>query len=194
MTILQFILVCWIIFMLSWILSAGSVKPIEKTSGWLSGNWYTLLFLLGFAFLMGIRPLGRLGIAVGPMGFSILPHSRLLNILTIVLLVGGLVIAIVARRTLASNWSGQVAIKQGHELVTTGLYSCVRNPIYTGILLMALGTALSLDTLSAGIGFLVITLAAYLKLSDEERILARHFGTEYSSYKQRTKALIPFLW
>lgn len=118
----------------------------------------------------------------------------LLNILITILLASGLVIAIAARRRLASNWSGQVAIQQGHELITRGLYGYVRYPIYAGILLIALGTGFSYDTLSAGIGFLIISIAVYLKLGDEERILSRHFGDEYLSYKQRTKALIPFLW
>lgn len=194
MTLLQFIVACWIVFMLYWTISARSVKPIEKTGGWLRGNWYTILFLLGFAFLIDFRPLARFGVPVGSLGFPLVPHSLLVNAFTVVVVVTGLVIAVAARRTLAGNWSSEVAIKEGHELITTGLYSHVRNPIYTGILLMALGTALSFGTLSAGIGFLIVTLAVYLKLSDEEWILARHFGDAYLSYKQHARALIPFLW
>ncbi len=192
-TILQFAFVCWVIFVLYWMISAGTVKPIEKTSGWLAGNWYTLLFLIGFGFIVSFRPLSRLGLPVGELSSVLLPHSLFINFLAAVLLGTGLIVAIAARRTLASNWSSQVAIKEGHELITRGLYRYVRNPIYTGNLLMALGTVLAFGTLGAVIGFIIVGFGFYLKISDEERILTRHFGAEYSSYRQHTKALIPFL-
>ena len=194
MTIQLFILACWIIFALYWMLSASSVKPIEKTTGWLSGNWYTLLFLLGYAFIVGFRPLARLGVAIGFLGSRLIPASIPLNAVIVSLLSAGLIVAIAARRTLAGNWSSEVAIKAGHELITSGLYSYVRNPIYAGILIMALGTALSFGTASAAIGYLIVVLGVYLKYSDEERILVRHFGSQYTSYKEHTRALIPFLW
>jgi len=194
MTLHLLILACWGIFMLYWFLSAGSVQPIQSSAGWLSGNWYTLLFLAGFAFIIGFRPLARRGIPVAALFSPVLLPSPVLDVACIVILVSGLVIAIAARHTLAGNWSSAVAIKQDHELVTSGLYSHVRNPIYTGVLLMALATVLSYGTLGALVGFLIIALVVYLKLSDEERILARHFGDAYALYKQHTKALIPFIW
>lgn len=51
-------------------------------------------------------------------------------------LVAGLIVAVVARRMLAGNWSGAVALKKDHELITTGFYQYVRHPIYAGMLLM----------------------------------------------------------
>jgi protein-S-isoprenylcysteine O-methyltransferase Ste14 len=190
----EFVLGFWIIFVVYWFISSSSVKPVERTSGWLGGNWYTLLFLLGFGFMIGFRPLARLGIPLGTLAFSLIPHTVIIALLAVILLATGLVIAIAGRRMLSGNWSSQVAIKEGHELITTGLYGYIRNPIYAGILLMTLGTALSIGTLGAGIGFLVVVLGLYLKLSDEEHILARHFGETYTSYKEHTRALIPFLW
>jgi protein-S-isoprenylcysteine O-methyltransferase Ste14 len=95
---------------------------------------------------------------------------------------------------LSAGSTKPVDIKRDHKLITSGLYAHVCNPIYTGILLMDLGTVLFFGTWSALIGFLIILLAVHLKLSDEERILSRHFGAAYTSYKEQTKALIPFLW
>src|SRR4029077_18501762 len=43
----------------------------------------------------------------------------------------GLLFSIWARAYLGSNWSGAIAIKQDHELITSGPYSIVRHPIYT---------------------------------------------------------------
>jgi protein-S-isoprenylcysteine O-methyltransferase Ste14 len=112
----------------------------------------------------------------------------------IVFMLVGLASAILARRKLAGSWSGQVAIKEGHELITTGLYRSVRTPSYSGVLLMALGSVLFLGTLGAVIGFLTIVPGVILKLRDEEKILAGHCGRDYASYRQHSKALTPFLW
>ena len=194
MTVPLFNLACWIIFLLYWFISAAAVKPIENTTGWFSGNWHRILLLLAFSFIVGFRPLASAGLPIGSWAVSLLPPSLLLNIVIVALLIGGLVVAITARRTLSANWSGQVAIMQDHELITSGLYGYVRNPIYTGILLMTLGTALAYGSLSALLGFVFFLFGIYLKLSAEERILIRHFGQKYTAYKQRTKVLIPFIW
>ncbi|SRR6266487_5355365 len=193
-TIPLVVFACWIIFILYWFFSARSVKSIQETRGWLGGNWYPILYLIGFLFIVNFRFLGSLGIPTEKLATLLLPHTIVLNISVVILLIAGLMIAIIARRTLAENWSAAVALKKDHELITIGLYHYVRHPIYTGMLLMILGTILSLGTLSACIGFLIIALAIWLKLKQEEALLTEHFSKEYSSYKQRTKFLIPFIW
>ncbi len=80
-----------------------------------------------------------------------------------------------------------------HELITTSLYRYVRHPIYTGVLLMVLATALFVGTLSAAIGFIIIVLGLWFKLRAEEKLLTKHFPKEYPAYKERTKALIPYV-
>ncbi len=194
MLVIQFVGVCWLIFILYWLISAQSVKPIQETRGWLERNWYSILFVLGVLLMSGSRFSARFGIQVRPLAILLLPHTIILNIVVVILMITGLAIALIARRTLGENWSSVVSIKKDHELITTGLYHYVRNPIYTGMLLMFLGTALSFDTLSAGIGFLMILLGIWVKLKQEEALLTEHFGYEYLSYKNNTKMLIPFVW
>jgi protein-S-isoprenylcysteine O-methyltransferase Ste14 len=190
----QVTLACWIIFVLYWFISARSVKPVQETSGWLGGNWYPILYLIGFLFMIDFRFLRRLGIPTNQLAILLLPRTRALNILIVILLVAGLMIAIVARRTLARNWSGAVALKEGHELITAGPYQYVRHPIYTGMLLMILGTALSLATIGACIGFFIILVGILLKLKQEEALLTKHFAQDYLAYKKHTRTLIPFIW
>jgi protein-S-isoprenylcysteine O-methyltransferase Ste14 len=190
----QVVLACWIIFVLYWIISARSVKPIQETRGRLGGNWYPILYLIGFVFMMNFRFLGRLGIPRGKLAILLLPHTNILNSIIVILLSAGLLVAIIARHKLARNWSGAVALKEDHELITTGLYQYVRHPIYTGMLLMILGTALSLATIGAGVGFLIILAGVLLKLKQEEALLTKHFAQDYLAYKKRTRTLIPFIW
>jgi protein-S-isoprenylcysteine O-methyltransferase Ste14 len=188
------IIACWVIFCLYWVISARSVKSTQETKGWLAGNWHSIWLLIGGLFLSSPPFLAKFGVPISLLTILLLPRSIVVYVVIIVLTVIGLIVAIVARRTLAGNWSRAVAFKEDHELITAGLYHYIRHPIYTGILLMILGTALFVGTLSAGIGFLIIALAIWFKLRAEEELLSKHFPREYPAYKNRTKALIPYIF
>lgn len=78
------------------------------------------------------------------------------------------------------------------ELVTSGPYRLVRHPIYTGLLVAMLGTAL----VNSLFGLIVVALLAgyfYYCGTVEERNLAVTFPAAYPEYKSRTKMLIPYL-
>jgi protein-S-isoprenylcysteine O-methyltransferase Ste14 len=158
----------------------------------LAGNWHGIWLLIGGLFLSNLPFLAKSGVPLSSLTILLIPRSIVVHVVIIVLTVTGLVVAIAARRTLAGNWSRAVAFKEDHELVTTGLYRYVRHPIYTGILLMILGTALFVGTPSAVVGFLVIVLAIWFKLRAEEELLTEHFPREYPAYKNRTRSLIPY--
>jgi protein-S-isoprenylcysteine O-methyltransferase Ste14 len=188
------IIACWVIFGLYWVISARSVKSTQETKGWLAGNWHSIWLLIGGLFLSSPPFLAKFGVPISLLTILLIPRSIVVYVVIIVLTVIGLIVAIVARRTLAGNWSRAVAFKEDHELITAGLYHYIRHPIYTGILLMILGTALFVGTLSAGIGFLIIALAIWFKLRAEEELLSKHFPQEYPAYKNGTKALIPYIF
>ena len=187
------IICCWVIFGLYWFISSSSVKSIQETRGWLAGNWHGIWLLIGGLFLSNLPFLAKVGVSISSLTILLIPSSIVINVVIIVFAVTGLIVALIARRTLAGNWSRAVAFKEDHELITTGLYHYVRHPIYTGVLLMILATALSVGTLSAGIGFVIIVLGLWFKLRAEEELLTVHFPNEYLAYKNRTKALIPYV-
>ena len=187
------VICCWVIFGLYWFISSSSVKSTQETRGWLAGNWHGIFLLIGGLFLSNLPFLAKVGVSISSLTILLIPSSIVINVVIIVFAVTGLIVAMIARRTLAGNWSRAVAFKEDHELITTGLYHYVRHPIYTGVLLMILATALSVGTLSAGIGFVIIVLGLWFKLRAEEEILTKHFPKEYSAYKDRTKALIPYV-
>ena len=190
----QYVIIsCWVIFGLYWFISSSSVKSTQETRGWLAGNWHGIFLLIGGLFLSNLPFLAKVGVSISSLTILLIPSSIVINVVIIVFAVTGLIVALIARRTLAGNWSRAVAFKEDHELITTGLYHYVRHPIYTGVLLMILATALSVGTLSAGIGFVIIVLGLWFKLRAEEEILTKHFPKEYSAYKDRTKALIPYI-
>ncbi len=105
----------------------------------------------------------------------------------------GLVFAIWARHALGGNWSGSVTVKEGHELVQDGPYRWVRHPIYTGVLVMILGTGLAAGRVHGLLAFPIALAALWLKSRMEERWMAAQFADRYATYRSRTWALIPFV-
>jgi len=70
----------------------------------------------------------------------------------------------------------------------------VRHPIYSGILLGLLGTAVVAGEIRGLIAVAFALLGLRLKSLQEERFMEEEFGGEYRDYKRRFKALIPLLW
>ncbi len=104
-----------------------------------------------------------------------------------------LAFAIWARMLLGGNWSSDVTLKRDHELVVAGPYRWVRHPIYTGILLGLIGTALALGEWRGVLGVVFAGAAYWRKLRIEEAVMRRQFGEAYARYASRVPALIPFV-
>lgn len=113
--------------------------------------------------------------------------------IAILLALCGATTAIAARRTLSTNWSSNIDIKKDHELITTGVYSYIRHPIYTEYLLMGLASIIAYQTLAPLIVFVFACCFLVFKLKNEEELLTEHFPKEYPAYKKHVKALIPFV-
>ena len=124
----------------------------------------------------------------------LLPHSDIVTAVGVIISVAGVLIAIIARRRLAGNWSSGIVLKEGHELITTGQYTYVRHPIYSGVLLMVLGTALVNGTLAAMTFFIVVLVFLAYKAIQEEQLLTKEFPDAYPEYKVRSSRIIPFVW
>jgi protein-S-isoprenylcysteine O-methyltransferase Ste14 len=99
-----------------------------------------------------------------------------------------------ARLYLGRLWSASVTRKEDHRVVDTGPYALVRHPIYTGIIVASLATAVAWGTVSAFVGLGLITLGYWIKARLEESFLRGELGAEsYDAYARRTGMLLPFL-
>lgn len=105
----------------------------------------------------------------------------------------GLAFCVWARVTIAANWSSDVQLKRGHELIVEGPYRWVRHPIYTGLLMMFAGTALAIGEWRAALAVALAAGAFWRKLRLEEAVMRRQFDEAYARYAARTPALIPFV-
>lgn len=112
----------------------------------------------------------------------------------VVLFIAGGVLRMWPVFTLGRRFSGLVAIQKGHTLVTTGIYSVVRNPSYLGLLINAIGWALVFrSTLGVLVALLYIP-PLLARIRSEEALLHAHFGAEYDAYRARTTRLLPGLY
>jgi protein-S-isoprenylcysteine O-methyltransferase Ste14 len=103
----------------------------------------------------------------------------------------GLLFTVWARVHLGRNWSGTVTIKEDHELIDNGPYGVVRHPIYTGLLVAFIGSAVARGEWRAVLAVLIVWAALWRKLRLEERWMAEVFGEQYAAYRQRVPALVP---
>ena len=129
----------------------------------------------------------------GPLGWRMIPASPFPRLAGIALTDAGVALAIWARVVLGKQWSGTVTIKEGHRLIRNGPYSVVRHPIYSGLLLAFLGTALVVGELRAFLAVGVILVIWLIKSRVEERFMTERFGREYEDYRRHTWALVPFV-
>lgn len=177
----------WALWLIFWMVAALRTKPTRAwESGW-SRLSYHVPLVLGAVALAVPNFLGE------ALEGVFVPQSPIWLWIGIVLVVVGLGFAVAARLWLGGNWSGTVTIKQGHELIRSGPYALVRHPIYSGMLLALIGSALGVGKLRALIGLVLIVVSFLRKVSIEERFMAARFGEAYARYSAEVPALVPFV-
>jgi len=105
----------------------------------------------------------------------------------------GLAFAVWARVHIGRNWGTPMTQKVEPELVTSGPYRLVRHPIYSGVILAGIGTAVALSWLWLPVVALAGIYFIY-SATVEERYLSEQFPDSYPSYKRSTKMLVPFVF
>jgi hypothetical protein len=114
-------LACWVAFSVYWDIAAKNSAPAKSSETKASRGLH--VFLANAAMIMVAAPIQGLG--------RFLPVSSLLMAVGLSLEIAGLGLAIWARRHLGRNWSGEITIKDEHQLIKTGPYRYLRHPIYT---------------------------------------------------------------
>ena len=184
----QIELIPWYVFGAYWAATWLRVKR-TKASESLANRLATIVpMVLVFELLFSTW------LRMGPLGRRFLPDATSIVWAGIFLTCVGITIAIWARYCLGQYWSARVTLKQGHRLIQVGPYAFVRHPIYMGMLLGVVGTAIVIGEWR-GILAIVLMLAAHSrKALREEALLSQEFGEEYASYRQAAGFLFPRFW
>jgi len=99
-----------------------------------------------------------------------------------------------SHKDLGRHWTVTVALRYEHELVTSGVYTFIRHPMYSAHLLWAIAQIMILHNWIAGYSFLIVQIPFYLvRIKNEEAMMIEQFGAAYKTYMERTDRLIPKL-
>ena len=177
----------WSAFFVIWLLWAVTTKRTQTRESFRSRLPYVI-----FTFAAFYAMFSRDG-AFGWMGQRILPRDPWMANLGIAITAGGLLLAIWARAYLGRNWSGAVTVKVGHQLIRSGPYRWVRHPIYSGMILALIGTAISLGQLRGPVAVVLLWIGFTMKSRIEERFMTGTFGGEYEKYSRTTGGIVPRL-
>jgi protein-S-isoprenylcysteine O-methyltransferase Ste14 len=113
----------------------------------------------------------------------------------VVLLSLGLWLFYRSHADLSTNWSVSLDIRENHALITSGVYRRVRHPMYSAILLQAVGQALVVPNWIVGAVYLgAFILMFSLRVGPEEQMMLQHFGERYEIYMRNSQRLIPLVW
>jgi protein-S-isoprenylcysteine O-methyltransferase Ste14 len=184
----------WIAFFLFWLILAQFNKKASPRAPWRSA-WGARLIVAVVALVLLLSP--RRHAAPGlllPVGRALAIHAGIAGQwLGVGLCLAGFGFAMWARMHLGRNWGMPMSLRQDHELVTSGPYAYVRHPIYTGLLLAMLGTAVA-----RGLIWLLLFLLAFayflFSARTEEAMMLAQFPEAYAAYRRRTRMLIPFVF
>jgi protein-S-isoprenylcysteine O-methyltransferase Ste14 len=171
----------WAAFWIYWLVAAFSMKRGRV-------QWSSQLRVRAVLLVLVIL-LSR----AGAFGHGVRNSNPSLAGLGLFLFALGLGFAIWARLHIGRNWGTPMSQKDDPELVTSGPYRLVRHPIYTGILLAGIGTAVALNWLWLSVVALAGIYFVYSAFA-EERYMIEQFPNTYPAYKQSSKMLVPFIF
>jgi protein-S-isoprenylcysteine O-methyltransferase Ste14 len=179
------IVATWLIWLVTWILAAGWSARVAAHHDLGAESPSRVLTLAAIVMmLMAYWPVrwGTLWTTSETIGWSMF-----------LLVVLGLAFTWTARLHLGPLWSSTAAPTEEHRIVDTGPYGIVRHPVYAGLLLAVIATAIERGRIEAVAAAFVLIASLSLRAKLEERFLRRDLGDEaYGAYRARVPMLIPF--
>lgn len=182
----ELIFAAWLAWAAYWLISAARAKRTQRRESSTSRITYLVPLVLG-AWLIAAPQLRW-----GPLSQQLWPDAAARCRCALVLVVLGLAFSVWARVHLGRNWSAGVTLKEGHELIRSGPYAYVRHPIYTGLTVALLGTAVACGEPRALLGLAIMLYSFVRKLRIEEGFMRELFPGDYERYRAQVPALVPF--
>lgn len=146
------------------------------------------MFLYYFIYILVIRS------ELGHVEISDMTMLRILKTIGAVCIAAGAAMNIMGRLRLQSNWSDHIKIYKDQTLVTTGIFSVVRHPLYASLMMMLFGGALIYTNyICAILTFIVFIPFMHYRAKQEEVLLAQEFK-DYALYRKKTGMFFPKLW
>lgn len=182
-----FFVTVWSAWLITWLVFSRNVKATVRRQAALPRLLNTAVLFCVFALLWAQS------LPVPALMARFLPGSQwqFWVPLGAVLTLAGLLFTVWARIYLGRNWSGVVTIKADHELITGGPYGWVRHPIYSGLALAIVGSAVAIGQWRGILAVALAFIAFAQRIILEERFMRAQFGAAYDAYALRVRAFVP---
>lgn len=187
--------IMWLIFIVGW----GIIRyrpnrlarktKVEKTSRTLKERFSMAISFTGLGILPGSWVIGD--------QFKAFDYSAdpVVIIIGVILIMAALRLFRLTHKALGAMWSHSLDVREGHKLVTQGIYEKLRHPMYSAFWLWALAQAFLIPNWLVGFAGLVgFGTLYFLRIGQEEAMMMEEFGDEYRQYCQRTKRIIPGIY
>jgi len=151
------------------------------------GSVIIIWITIGIAMNIGIMTLYLIKCPISKL--IIVPYIGLF------LIVAGMIIRFIAVQSLGRFFTIYVTIQENHKIIKEGVYKMIRHPSYLGSLISFLGFGISVNNwISLIIVTIPIVIAFIYRIKEEEKILLKQFGSDYSEYMRSTYRLIPYIY
>lgn len=177
----------WLCYVAYWWAMSPNVKVAER----IESLWSRFFRLASMMCAVALLWLPRIPLPL--LGDRFLPPGTVCFWIGAMVAAGGLLFSVWARRHLGKNWSQAVTVKEDHELITSGPYALVRHPIYSGLLLGFIGSAVARGEWRGLLAVALVFSALWFKLRLEEEWMRTQFGEPYEAYSRRVAELVPFV-
>ncbi len=182
MLLYLFLLVFIIFSFISLIVSHKSGAKIQGWGSIITYRDYTSIFInltqLGIIFnLFFLFHLGN--------------YDQIMVLIGFIIMLTGMGFNLLVRRELGRNWVPLSKTTEGQELVITGIYSKIRHPFYTSILILFLGITVMAWNLYAWFFYVLFVISVIIRFKKEEKELIAKFGAEYRIYMEEVPAIFP---
>lgn len=185
MTSMDICSLLWTILLVVWLIGWLRTKRTQERAPFATRLAY------GFPVVLGAYLAFNKDLHLRWLDLPLIPHNIAVDVLAVAVTAAGIAFAIWARFYLGQNWSSAVSIKVGHELIRTGPYAWVRHPIYSGLLLAMIGSALARPEPRSLLAVALLWLGFSIKRRLEEGFMRKTFGADYEDYARATGALLP---
>ncbi len=127
--------------------------------------------------------------------FADYPFNPALALVGAVIMAASLLLFHRVHRELGRNWSDSLQLRETHTLVTHGLYTYVRHPMYSAFFMWGLAQLFLLPNWIAGpAGLVGFAILFGFRVGREERMMEETFGDQYREYMKRTPRIIPWVY
>jgi protein-S-isoprenylcysteine O-methyltransferase Ste14 len=179
------VIIPWVVFLVYWLIGAIKTRATRQQESFASRYTVLLIETVGYVLLF------RNSSGIGFLGSRVVPRNLVGPIVGSIYIWMGIGLAIWARYHLAAYWSARVTIKEDHQLIRSGPYARLRHPIYTGLILAAIGSAMVIDRWRCVLGVCLVAAGYCFKAKKEESMLTQQFGEAFREHQKHTGFLIP---